>query len=285
MAVTPLSTLCLLVDTSSAEQWRSALTAIADGGGFEVVSGPASQTFEPQHPTVVISDDVNWTVHIPAASTHVFADGDLPPEPSAPGSFDDRHELHKESRRLVVAAHVIAQGATLHGRGSVEAEIDGVGIVKRLGHGVRSAVVSPLSIYADLPPRPGVSAHWPPHLFSYQSEAFIDGSPDIDLTGRPRMLVHGPYAFLPTGRWRADIRFAVDPEGGAAPLRIQWGKDEDFATSDFRIVQAGEYSVSLEHDWTEPAPAQVVIWLTEAVFRGHLIYRGCSIEMTAELKA
>lgn len=285
MTVRPLSTLLLLVDASSAKQWRYALSEAAAGDGFDVVSGPAPQTFEPQHPTVVISDDVNWTVHIPAARTHVFADGDLLATPSAPGTFDDRHELHKESRRLVVAAHVITEGATLHDRDSIAAEIDGVGIAKRLGQGARSAVESPLSIYADLPPKPGVSAHWPPHIFSYQLEAFIDGSPVIDLTGRPRMLLHGPYAFLPTGRWRADIRFAVDPEGGAAPLRIQWGKDGDFATSQFRVVQAGEYSVSLEHDWNEPAPGQVVIWLTEAAFRGHLIYRGCSIEMTAELKA
>ncbi|MBX4158912.1 hypothetical protein K4A07_17460, partial [Lactiplantibacillus plantarum] len=138
----------LLVDATSAEQWRDALIEAADGGGFEVISGPAPQTFEPQHPTVVISDDVNWTVHIPAARTHVFADGDLPATPSAPGSFDDRHELHKESRRLVVAAHIITEGATLHDRGSIAAEIDGVGIAKRLGQGARSAVESPLSIYA-----------------------------------------------------------------------------------------------------------------------------------------
>ncbi|QSF54718.1 hypothetical protein [Brevundimonas fontaquae] len=285
MAIDSLPTLLLLVDESSSKQWRDSLIEVASGGGFELISGPAPQTFDPQHPTVVISDDVNWTVHIAAARTHVFANGDLPPLAPSPGSFVDRHELHKESRRLVVAAHVISEGATLHDLDSVEAEIDGVGIAKRLGKCARSTVQSPLSIYTDLPPRPGVAAHWPSHVFSYQSEAFVDGSPDIDLTGRPRMLLHGPYVFLPIGRWRADIRFAVDPEGGAAPLRVQWGKDGDYATLEFRVAQGGEYSVSLEHDWKEPAPAQVVIWVTEAVFRGHFMYRGCSIDMIAELKS
>lgn len=279
----PVIALILLVDESASGRWRDSLEAIVQDAGADLVTGPAPQTFDPDRHTVVVSDDVNWTVHIPAANSVVFADGLTPAMPSVPGSFGERHELHKASQRLVVAAHIIGQGAVLHDRNTTQAELEGLGLAKAAGQAMMQDARSPLSVYAHLPPRCGGSCLWPPHLFSYQAEAFFDGLPDIDLTGKSRMVLHGPYIFLPRGRWRAEIKLAVDPEGGTAPLRIQWGKDGDFATSEVQIDRAGEYSVTLERDWYEPGAAQVVIWLTQAVFRGHLAFRGCAVEMTADI--
>ena len=273
--------LMLLADASASDRWAQTLERAASKAGFHLITGPAPETFAYEQKTVVVSNDVNWTLHIPSSNTHLFADGDLPPAPPAPGTFSDRHELHKLSRQLVVAAHVTDLGAPVYDRECVSADIDGLGRIEAPQASARLKLASPLAMFENLPPRVGVRANWPAQLFSFHTEAFFEGPSEIDLTGRARMLVHGPYLFLPRGRWKAEIRIAVDPEGGVAPLRIQWGKDGDFATLEARIDRAGQYSVDLERDWGEPGPAQVVVWATQAMFKGRLVFQGCDVERVA----
>lgn len=281
----PQTIFLYLVDASARERWEVVLSEAARANGLYIENGPAPQNFNPMVPTIVLHDDVSWTLHIPPERTLVFSDSDLPERPTVPTTFSDRHEIYKISRQQVIAAHVVGLGAVLHDRFTTAASVPGIGQVEGAPARPRPKSMSPLAMYASLPPRPGDGAEWSEHLFSYQQEAFFDGSPEIDLTGKPRMLLHGPYLFLPRGRWKADIRFAIDPEGGIVPIRIQWGKEGNFAELEARIELAGEYSLSMERDWDDPAPAQVVVSLTQALFRGQLVFRGCKVEMVSDLMA
>ena len=89
----------------------------------------------------------------------------------------------------------------------------------------RDAAASALSLYATGMPDIGTAADWPTSLFSFDRRSEEDpAAPAVqDLTGPPRILIHGPYIALPPGVWRARIGFAVDSVGARHRYRLEWG--------------------------------------------------------------
>lgn len=274
--------LYLVVDPAADARWREPLRDALSGMDVEFLEGPAPEAFDSARPIAILSDDVNWSVHIPAAQAWVFVGGDLPAMPAAPGTFADRHGLFQTSRNLVLASQLVEGGARLTDASTLQVEIEHAGSVGARPREARAAADSPLKIYSQIPPAPGASAYWPRQVFSFGKEAFLDGEQVTDLTGRARPLVYGPYFYLPRGRWRATIDFTAEPIMRRIPLAIEWGKEGGFTDFEAMITEGGRYQLVLENEFTGPGAAQLVIRLSEPLFDGQFDFEGCRVERLDE---
>lgn len=145
---------------------------------------------------------------------------------------------------------------------------------------VRPAVRAALALFADGAPRPGVEAAWSERIFQYDPKASRnwDAAGQLDITGRPRILIYGPYLALPSGRWRTSIRFAVDQQAAKRAFRIDWGTQTAFVSAHVTPLEAGVYEVDLEHDWPEAALAEIRVVLLEGAFDGRFEFLGASVK-------
>jgi hypothetical protein len=144
---------------------------------------------------------------------------------------------------------------------------------------VRPAVRAALEAFAGGGPVPGQQIVWSERIFRYDQKA-ARGSQQIgqlDITGRPRILVYGPYLALPPGRWRTKIRFLVDATAATKEFRLDWGSPHDFASVSVAPPHAGVFEVELEHDWHTVDFAEIRLWLMEGAFDGVLHFLGADV--------
>lgn len=130
-----------------------------------------------------------------------------------------------------------------------------------------------LGLYADGAPRPGARAAWPPALFHYDARA-VRGATEagvMDVTGRPRILVWGPYFVLPPGLWRIRVRFSLDENARIYGYRMDWGGQKAFDSFLFRPDRAGVFEIEMAYRWTEPGPAEMRLLLMEGAFTGEMV--------------
>jgi len=118
-----------------------------------------------------------------------------------------------------------------------------------------------------------MSIVWPPDLF-----VFPEGDGSIDLTGRARIVVHGPYKVLKPGRWRIRARFEVGIEGFPVPVRLEWGGAHDVAGETVHLDAPGLYEMSLDYAWPQGGLAALRLWVAQPIFAGRLTFLGAEVE-------
>lgn len=120
---------------------------------------------------------------------------------------------------------------------------------------------------------------WSPPLFTYDKRNDLSGpeTGHLDVTGRPRFLVSGPYITMPVGTWRAQVSLSFDDDVSHRRFRIDWGGVETYASHEFCPGQSGRFDITLEHHWAESSPAELRIIVLEGVFHGHLLFEGAVI--------
>lgn len=149
---------------------------------------------------------------------------------------------------------------------------------------VRPAVRTALSLFADGPPQPGLETVWSERIFQYDERAAREwvAAGQLDITGRPRILVYGPYLALPSGVWRATIRFAVDDQAAKRELRVDWGTPADFQSTAVSPKTAGVYEVVMEQSWPDTAMAEIRVLMMEGAFDGRLDFLGATVTYISE---
>lgn len=147
-----------------------------------------------------------------------------------------------------------------------------------VGHVAYSHGRHALGLYVTLPVAPNASAEWNPDDFHYTngSQRF-GGTPNIDLTGRGRILVHGPNIALTPGRWRLEAEFDLDSGGEIVDLRFDWGHGEDTTTEICKLSSTGRYRIELSRTWLENQTAEFRIWVQHGMLHGALRFEGASI--------
>lgn len=128
-----------------------------------------------------------------------------------------------------------------------------------------------------------VELAWPPELFSYdmreaERRERVQG---MDVAGRARALVWGPYKRLAAGRWQATARFTVDRHSCRHTYRLEWGASRKYATYEFRPGRAGIFEVSAEHSLAAPIETELRIILTEGSLGGHFEFQGARVRRLA----
>lgn len=122
-------------------------------------------------------------------------------------------------------------------------------------------------------------AIWLPGLFSYDDRNAQAGPKfgQLDVTGRPRFLISGPYIVMPAGSWQAKITLTFDSDASIRRFRIDWGGVEDFATCEFSPGRSGVFEVTLTYAWDQPAPAEFRLLVLEGVFHGSVVFGSAEI--------
>ena len=147
-----------------------------------------------------------------------------------------------------------------------------------VGHETLSAHLNALTTAVALLDPAIPNARWEPDVFNYDSRSIPGGTRgELDLTGRPRFLISGPYITLPPGRWRAAYRLTFDQAGSRPRFRVDWGSQADYVSEEFVPNQAGVFEIVQDYVWKENAPAELRIIVLEGVFDGRLTFSGAEI--------
>ncbi len=138
-----------------------------------------------------------------------------------------------------------------------------------------------------LPPTEGSAAAiawWGRETF-FSREGGGDRCPEvIDVTGRPRFLVYGPYVGLGVGVWRATAFFHLCPDAARRSLAVQFGAEPTYTTLELPRGLHGLHRIEIIHRMTEPGLAQVRLWLKKAAFHGEVRFAGVSIDQAVGLE-
>jgi hypothetical protein len=130
----------------------------------------------------------------------------------------------------------------------------------------------------ELPAAAGAALWWGREIFSSAEGPSGDCPPVIDLTGRPRYLLFGPYVALPPGLWRATAFVELCPDAAKRVLAFQFGAEPDYTTVDVIRGVVGRQVVELEHPMRSDGLAQLRLWLKKAAFHGEARFLGASLE-------
>lgn len=274
----------LITPGPSGAAWRQALTVRAAQMGLPVADvGPEGP---PEGQPGVFFAHHHAALALAAGHRVVLVDTTAVAslDPSMPATADD---LIARSQALVEADASVRLGATVLNTARYQLTFPLLGLVERPEgeryriHPLASA--SPLALFDALPVPTGTEVDWAPHWFAFTAGAPpSDGDAWIDLTGRMRPIVYGPYIHLPLGRWRVDVRFSVDPERAHVPLLFEWGSGAEFSRIMTEVRYPGSYSVSLDRIWTQSEAAQLRIWNAHPIFQGRMIFDHCRVVRVAD---
>lgn len=282
MTDTPSLVGLVILPSSNELAWRAAIGAAARESGWIFTKASAAALQERAKPTIVLVNDLQ---SVPYDAADVWAVIGSTPEQAVAQTLARKPRPVSDVQRLcaarfAMAATIIEQGGVLLDSGADVLNLPRLGRVQ-ITPSVETVAcdgVDPLAFYAAIPPVAGAKASWPTEVFNYTlGQEPVGGEPKIDLTGRGRILVHGPYLDLPKGWWRITVRFAVEPED-VAYLRFDWGAGQDVTSYHSELRQAGEYQLVLDHLWTTVGPAELRIWAERGHFLGRMTLSDCTVE-------
>ena len=112
---------------------------------------------------------------------------------------------------------------------------------------------------------------WAPNLFIVGDTHRRLDSP-IDITGRGRCLIYGPYIRLPPGRWTADITMACVQLGGSKDFTVDVATNIKLTEILISVVDQGEVQTSLPFvlDPANESAVEVRLSINHAAFEGRL---------------
>ena len=126
-------------------------------------------------------------------------------------------------------------------------------------------------------------AQWSPAVFHYAGWKTVSDSVGVvDITGRPRLVVFGPYIFLTPGVWRATIRLGFDQDAAPKRYEIHWGSGDSYAAHEFSPGRAGLFEIALEHEWPRHEASEARLFLHEGAFHGQVHFHGATIERISD---
>jgi len=267
------------------EAWRGAIAAAAEAGGLHLVDWDADANplagapdsviltqdaqvaraagADPQNTTVVLAsswpdvEGVPSGVHRAAMLAHTT-------------QFMARAEAFSHAR--VVRAHDV-NGAPI--------ELAPGLIVTPPKPGAPSDLARSLALYGS----PDAAVTWGTSFFTYDARNADQGpkTGEMDLTGRPRFLIHGPYIVMPPGRWKAVFRLSFDLPGSRVRFRLDWGGQTEYDSEEFTPGRPGLFEIEMDYVWREPAPAEFRILTLEGVFDGRLTFGGVKVSRISDV--
>lgn len=114
-------------------------------------------------------------------------------------------------------------------------------------------------------------AHWPGALLTWNTAPTHEaGQSSFDLTGRPRIVIYGPYLVMPAGRWKAVFTLSFDDYASRYLFRTDWGGVQDYASQEFRPGRAGVFELEMIYDWAERGACEFRLLVLEGVFHGRV---------------
>lgn len=279
------------------EAWLKALSKTAANAGRDLVS--VSMPPEPRppkaKPVLYVTDDAAWVADVdPSSVVAIIPQPETAAEMTA--ALYDMYLPHSmfhasillakatnlDPRTRVLTAHQLA-------RNPERIELfPGIVVEPPIAErgSPRPAVATALGMYRLGRPQPRTKVTWSEKLFTYDAKSCIEGAPlgVLDVTGRPRTLLYGPYLALPAGHWKATMRFGIDADAASHELRFDWGHATDFVSQNVTPDAPGIYEIEIDHAVDALGLWQFRILLMEGAFEGRLTFQGGSVERLEALE-
>lgn len=126
-------------------------------------------------------------------------------------------------------------------------------------------------------PAAGEILRWDRRIFMTWDGELAPCPAVIDVTGRARILVYGPYSALEPGAWRAKVSLELCAEAAQRPIVVQFGAEPDYSTVGLPQGTRGHHEVEIDHQMKPGDLAQIRVWLKRAAFHGELRFGGAEI--------
>lgn len=128
---------------------------------------------------------------------------------------------------------------------------------------------------------PGDVLQWPPEQFRYdmREAETRERMNRMDVAGRARYLVWGPYMVLPAGRWRATVRLAFDRWSCRHNYCFEFGAAQKTVKHEFTPGREGVFEFIAEQSWEKLTKAEVRVRMIESSLGGVFEFQGAEIEL------
>jgi hypothetical protein len=105
----------------------------------------------------------------------------------------------------------------------------------------------------------------------------------IDITGRARCLLHGPYITVPPGAWSLTLRLRLSREAADHEFRVEVVADSQLASGNIRLEAEGpvEAHLAFEVDGSTDHPISVRVSSQRAAFDGAVTLLGATLVRAA----
>lgn len=279
----------VLTPSTDDAAWRQAIADAASGANLRLVDArtPGEDWGDPD--SIIITEDAETALGAdPSAIVAIMPEPETAPDAVAesqgvepPGDIWHaslmlaRASALADQHAIVTAADLARRPARLRLFGDLEIAPP----ASRAEASRRLAVAAAFSLYRNGGATGSDEAPWSERLFLYDERAARnwDAPGQLDITGRPRILVYGPYFALPPGTWKVRLRFATDHEAGRREYRLDWGTPTEFTSAPFRLRKGGVYEAEMEHHWTRSEPAELRVLLMEGVIDGRFDFLGATV--------
>lgn len=275
--------------------WRNCIMAVAQEAGWRVhgdAGDEANAAFEDSPEDVLLlmrlgrhaPPSWHWASIVVVTAEPRLVMGQLVDEDA--GERAEQAACRIGSAALNAVDELSTQGGVVLDGSLSHLDIPLIGAVEREPVVAEASGSAALDVYRKAVSSTREPTLWNLQLFQYPvgppGHETDSGSPLIDLTGRGRILVHGPYIALPVGTWAVDLEVIIDPEGGVARLRFEWGVELEVEAAHPVVDRRGRYRIRLIREWTEPGEAQVRVWTQVPHFQGRLELLSCAVERLAQ---
>lgn len=121
---------------------------------------------------------------------------------------------------------------------------------------------------------------WGVDFFRYDARAEDERErvSKMDIVGRSRYLVWGPYDALPPGLWQATVRFSMDEWACRHQFAVEFGQSNDFNRIEFKTDRAGMFEIDIEFEAPKIARSEVRIFLNQSSLGGWFEFFGATIQ-------
>jgi len=270
--------------------WRGAIIQAAHAAGLQPFDpgSPEANPGDPDH--LFITDDASVAIAAdPAAIVGIMPEPETAPDAVAMiYSISAPTDVWHASLLLARAAalepkHVVVGASDLGQRPRLLrlfGEVEVTPPVSKAEASRRATVTTAFGIYRDLRKVTTSPIPFSEKIFIYDERSSRNW-PDwgvLDVTGRPRILVWGPYIALPPGMWRAVIRLGFDAAAAKHHFRVDWGSQTACVSEQVSPRTPGVYELQLDWQFEEAAPAELRLILTEGSFMGTVMFQGITVQ-------
>lgn len=273
----PLFTAVLHIPNSREDEWRSRLSDMRE----------AQQSFDDTEGRFLIQTDTIADLG-EIDPTHVLIMVPSLEDIIATAMARFKMSLLEAVRYASVKFAQAAEYAALGGR-LASTEASALEVVANIGlkiddpisNSVSRKVSASLAYFTAFPSRIGSEASIHPSLFltRVDDQTNAPATFNIDMTGRRRILLFGPYLELPPGLWQATIRFQLEKTDAVVSLRFEWASGGDNVRLERSLHEDGVYDVSLERTWSSAGPCELRVWLDRSVFDASLVIEAIRLRM------
>lgn len=272
--------------------WRKAILSAADEAGWIVVSERDASVTSVSCPVLVITEDAERPgLYAADRIAAIIAEPETAPEAAGelhgiyPPESNHLASLLLARAMALAPAYRLVTPTELSARPSTIALFDALKITPPISKAEVSrkpAVSAAFKLFRTEPKDLEHPVEWSEKLFSYDQKASRDwpACGVLDTTGRPRMLVFGPFLSMPPGQWRARMRFAVDSEAAKRQYRLDWGTRTACVSEYVTPGAPGMYELEMDFIWTEVDVAEIRLILVEGSFMGTLMFQGMTVQPT-----